>query len=187
MRSDRLGDPALDLRPRRRGLGVAQGHRCAEDLPGIEHWLPSGAPTHVGEQGIGCLGTVIVGNLLGPQTLETADDARCAETTLAATSRRKRLAPGGADIGRQTLDGRDLTAPHTADGGHARDARLTVDEDGAASALTLWRTPVLDRHHACAPPQDVEQGRRGVGDDHGLPINGDLNALLRRTGHEPRR
>ena len=160
---------------------------CIRDSPGIEHRLPSGAPTHVGEQGIGCLGAIVVGNLLGPQALETTDDARCAETTLAAASRRKRLAPGGADIGRQTLDGCDLAATHAADRGNARDARLTVDEDGATSALTLRRTSVLDRNHACVSPQDVEQSRRGVGDDHGLPIDGDLNAVLRRTSHDPRR
>ena len=139
MRPDRLGDPALDLRPRRRGLGIAQGHRRAEDLPGIEHRLPSGAPTHVSEQGIGCLGAIVVGNLLGPQTLETTDDARCAETTLAATSRSKRLAPGGADIGRQTLDGGDLTAARGGWGSRTRRAadrrrgRCNIRTDPAAN------------------------------------------------------
>ncbi len=47
--------------------------------------------------------------------------------------------------------------------GHARDAGVAVDEDGAAAALTLRRAAVLDGRDRAALAQDREQ-RLAVGD-----------------------
>ena len=79
----------------------------------------------------------------------------------------------------EPFERRHLAATDAADRRDARDARLTVDEDGAASALSLRAAAVLRRRDAEPGAKGVEQRAVGSGDGDRLAVEGERN-----VGHE---
>ena len=81
----------------------------------------------------------------GLERSETHQDARRTEATLAGTARDERIGPPVALVVRHALERCDLSPPDPPYRGDACDPGCSVNPDGAAAALTLRATAVLDR------------------------------------------
>jgi hypothetical protein len=108
------------------------------------------------------------------------EDARGAEAALTGPVVHECLGPPAAHVVGQPVEGGDLPARHTASGGDARRARVSVDPHRAAAALTLRAAPVFDRSPSEPIAKQVEQGAAVVGDLHRLAVDGE--AQNRRHG-----
>ena len=183
MGTDRLGDTALDFGAGCGRAGISEVHRRPVPLPCIEDRLPSGTSAHVGEEGVSRLGPIVRRDLLGPKSFESTDDAGGAEAALTAAGRSERVTPGSPDIGGQPLHGRHRTGSHSTDRGHARHTRLSVDQHGATTALTLGGAAVLHRGGTDLTPEDVQQGRGLVLNDNDLAVDDDLDTAFTSGGH----
>lgn len=120
--------------------------------------LPAGTPTKVGEQRL-------VEAVVSHRTIERSkahDDARGAEPALAAAARHQGPGPCLAISIGQALEGGDLPAHEPADRGYARNTRSAVHPDGAAAALALRATAVLQRAERQALAQYLKESRAVV-------------------------
>ena len=199
-RCDGLGGTPFDRRSSRRGIEVPLGRGLVQLVPGLDDGLPPGAAAQVRLQRP-LHGTVIADRCpLGPQGGEAHDDARRAETALAAARGTQGGRPVGPHLGIEPVDGRDGASGDPADRGHARHARRPVDQDGAAPALPLRAAAVLHRRDPELVAQGTEQRPAAVLDhdlhaiDRQLHLagggngrfghSGDLRATA-RVGHPP--
>jgi hypothetical protein len=113
---------------------------------GLSDRLPAGTSAKVGEQGL-------IDTVVGDRTLQRGkahDDARGAESALAAAAGHQGPGPCLAVGLGQALEGRDLPALEPTDWSHASHTGGTVHPDGAAPALTLGAAAVLQRMKAQA-------------------------------------
>ncbi len=152
-----LRDTTFDRRSPRRGLEVTAGRRaCAVRRVGIDDGPPACAATQVCEQRLLDRGFVVARYAALPQALEPHHDARRAESALARTTVDERFGPAVTNIRVEPFDRLHLASGHAPNWSHARHPRLTVDEHGAATTLTLRAAAVLRRTHAELVTEHVE-------------------------------
>src|SRR5581483_1865746 len=152
---------------------VVEGAPCVEDR------APPRAPAEVGEQRALDTGHVVDGGAGGPQRVEAHHDAGGAEAALAGARRAERVGPP-ARARPEPVDGRDGAPSDAASRGDARDARFTVDEHRAATALPLRAAPVLRSAHAETVAQHLQQRRAVVDDLHGAAVDVEAEVTVDR-------
>ena len=126
--------------------------------PGFENGLPAGAPAQMGQESLlNCRCICWLYPLLF-QGIQPDNYAWRAEPALTGAGITECVGPSCASIRFEPINCADVSALNPTSWCHTSDARLSVDLDRAAAALSLWTATILHRRRADFISKNLQQG-----------------------------
>ena len=146
--------------------GTAHHHR-----PGFTDCLPPRASTQMRcQRPVDCI-KIINCCVFRSQTFKATNDARRAESALAAAGGQQRVGPTFAIFFRQSINCCNDTTSNPANWRYAGNSWSAVNQDGATPALSLRITTCFGRTNSESTAQCRQQRHAIVGNAHFFAIN----------------